>query len=83
MQLVVDPRGNIRCVYTEEIHLSRLGKLTIRRGSHVEPADSGRWFADLSPVGGPRLGPFVCRSEALNAELHWLESNWLTPVAAT
>jgi hypothetical protein len=26
---------------------------------------------------GPRLGPFALRSEALAAEQHWLEANWL------
>ena len=31
----------------------------IRRASHVEPDEAGRWWADLSPVGGPRLGPFA------------------------
>ena len=35
------------------------------------------WLADLSPVNGPVLGPFDRRSEALAAELAWLEANWL------
>ena len=33
--------------------------------------------ADLSPVGGPMLGPFSKRSQALNAEQDWLNSHWL------
>src|SRR5262245_25461650 len=77
MQLVFDPRGAVRCVYDEAIDLAALGKVNISRGSHVEPDAGGRWLADLSPVGGPVLGPFALRSEALTAERAWLEANWL------
>ncbi|MBL8794615.1 MAG: hypothetical protein JNM56_11980, partial [Planctomycetia bacterium] len=55
-----------------------LGLIAIRRASHVEPAAEGSWFADLSPVDGPVLGPFRLRSEALAAERRWLEDHWLT-----
>ena len=77
MQLVIDPAGGVRCVYDEALPLSEFGQLTIARGSHVEPTDSGHWTADLSPVGGPLLGPFESRSAALTAERDWLETNWL------
>ena len=77
MQLVVRPGGDVRCLYGEELDLSVLGKLSIERGSHVEPTDDGCWTADLSPVDGPVLGPFHARSEALNAERQWLEQHWL------
>ena len=77
MQLVIAPQGNIRCVYGEEIDLHTLGKPAIARGSHVEPDQNGRWHADLSPVGGPVLGPFCQRTEALQAEYAWLEMNWI------
>jgi len=50
----------------------------IQRGSHVDPTPDGQWQADLSPTGGPMLGPFPLRSEALAAESQWLEENWLT-----
>ena len=30
------------------------------------------WTADMSPVGGPILGPFSFRYEALKAERDWL-----------
>ena len=77
MQLVIENAGNVRCVYNEAIDLTVLGSLTIARGSHVEPTIDGRWTADLSPAGGPVLGPFDHRSDALAAELDWLESYWL------
>jgi len=78
MQIVIDTRGMARCIYNEAIPLTALGRIKIRRGSHVEPIESGRWVADLSPVSGPVLGPFVFRSQALAAERRWLEKHWLS-----
>ena len=78
MQLLVQPDGGVRCVYDEAINLSALGRLQIKHGSHVEPDDDGRWFADLAVVQGPRLGPFALRSNALDAERQWLQRFWLT-----
>ena len=77
MQLVITASGTIRCIYGEDIDLHELGQLQISRGSHVEPTASGQWTADLSPVGGPVLGPFEQRTEALEAERQWLEFHWL------
>ena len=79
MHLVILPDGTIRCVYDEAIDLQTLGQPDIRRASHVEPDGHGQWTADLTPVGGPILGPFPQRSEALAAESQWLEAHWLTP----
>ena len=77
MELLVQPDGAVRCVYDETIDLSALGRLGIRRGSHVEPDEDGKWFADMAPLHGPRLGPFDRRSDALAAERRWLSDNWL------
>jgi hypothetical protein len=78
MFLTIDPQGGVRCVYDERLDLTALGALCIRRASHVEPDETGRWWADLAPVAGPRFGPFRQRSQALTAERDWLESQWLT-----
>ena len=78
MQLVIEPGGVVRCIYGEEIDLAALGSPAISRASHVEPDQQGRWLADMSPVGGPLLGPYDRRSDALAAEHAWLENNWLT-----
>jgi hypothetical protein len=83
MQLLIDGAGAIRCIYGEAIELSSLGALKIDRGSHVEPDSSGSWWADLSPALGPKLGPFETRSQALSAEVAWLQVNWLLPVKAS
>jgi hypothetical protein len=77
MRLVIAPGGRVRCVYDEALDLAALGPLRIARGSHVEPTDDGRWFADLAVVAGPLLGPFAHRSAALAAERSWLEEHWL------
>ena len=78
MQLHVDRSGIVRCLYSESIDLTALGSTVIRRASHVEPDEAGRWFADLAPSSGPILGPFTYRSDALAAETAWLEQNRLT-----
>ncbi len=83
MNLVIRPDGSLRCVYDEALDLTLLGKLEIRRASHVEPDEAGLWWADLSPVSGPKLGPFSHRSEALAAECDWLEQNWLQPATVS
>ena len=77
MNLVIETDGRVRGVFGEEIDLAALGAPRITRASHVEPDAQGRWLADMAPVGGPHLGPFERRSEAFDAEVSWLESNWL------
>mgnify|MGYP007059525444 FL=1 len=77
MQIVIEKDGSCRCLYGEVLDLHALGRLCIRRGSHVEPTDDGEWVADLSPVDGPQLGPFLTRSLALDAERAWLTEHWL------
>lgn len=77
MELLITPDGTVRCLYDETFPLTCLGRLSIRRGSHVEPTADGTWTADLAPVGGPLLGPFPTRSEALVAERVWLNTHWL------
>jgi len=77
MELIIQTNGVARCVYDETLDLQSLGRLSIRRASHVEPDGTGSWYADLLPVQGPTLGPFKSRSEALHAETEWLAENWL------
>jgi hypothetical protein len=77
MQLVVGPTGRIRAIYSELIDLDTLGRPDITRASHVEPDGAGCWHADLRPVQGPVLGPYSLRSQALEAEVAWLEAHWL------
>jgi hypothetical protein len=77
MQIIIAAGGAVRAVYSEQIDLAALGRLTITRASHVEPDEHGHWYADMTPVNGPSLGPFAHRSEALDAEQEWLVHHWL------
>ncbi len=75
---VVVRSGRLQAVYDDRLLgvLERASSSTwnIRRASHVEPDDDGRWMADMAPVGGPVLGPYVRRSDALEAETAWLRT---------
>ncbi len=77
MEIVVGTDGVVNCVYGEAIQLTELGATNIKRASHVEPNPDGLWVADLSPVQGPKLGPFQNRTSALKAETDWLRDHWL------
>ena len=77
MLMIIDTNGSVSCLYSDALELDRIGRLTITRGSHVEPTLDGQWTADMSPVCGPVLGPYRSRRDALAAEVGWLEANWL------
>lgn len=66
--------GLLKFVYDDELaDLLRLGVSQIQRASHVEPTSLG-WTADLSPSGSFEiLGPFPRRTDALQAEIAWLD----------
>jgi len=70
--VVVGCDGGVKCIYDEALDLREIGKLQITRASHVEPDAEGYWWADMGPSGGPVLGPFRSRSEALEEERAWL-----------
>lgn len=73
--------GAIQFVYEDELaDVLELGVHEIHRVSFVEPwanaaSPVAAWHADMSPVGGPKLGPFQYREQALEAEREWLAQN--------
>lgn len=70
----VDDEGRLQYVYDEElVFLEKLGTAETHRASHVEPDGKGQWTASMELVGGPVLGPFALRSEALSAEVQYLK----------
>jgi len=75
MELVISPSGEITTIYNEVLNLAALGAQRIERASHVEPDTSGCWFAQI--IGGPTLGPFDRRSDAITAEVEWLVTHRL------
>lgn len=81
LHVTVKPDGTIAAIHNDALaDLYEEGKAEVKRASHVEPVDGGEqvnWVADLSPLNGPKLGPFRLRSDALAAEIEWLEQNYL------
>lgn len=75
--VVIESNGKVRFLYDDSLQdvSKALGKTSTVRASHIDPADDGMWYADLSPVGGPKLGPFITRASAIEAEVSWLEAN--------
>ena len=78
MELIISPTGVARCLYGEDLDLKTLGQVQIRRASHVEVDEQSQWWADLSSVDGPVLGPLANRTAALEAEAQWLNEHWLS-----
>ncbi len=78
-ELIIGLGGNVRMIYSDLVEPHAFGEPTIERGSHVEPDQNGFWWADLTPVNGPRLGPYHMRSNAIEAEIAWLKEYWLEP----
>jgi hypothetical protein len=76
-EVIVEPNGMVRFIYDDDLAsvMQDVGSLSVARASHVEPTSDGRWSADMSPVGGPMLGPFDTRSEALTREVDWLNAH--------
>ena len=77
VKFIIQPNGDIEFIYKDELRpLMKLGRTEIRRASSVEPMGN-KWLVDLSPIGGPKLGPFSKREEALRKEVKWIEKNYL------
>lgn len=85
-RIFIGAHGDLVAVHSDALAalLAGVGLTHAQRASHVEPTSgpSLAWSADLSPVGGPRLGPFTTRAAALRAERLWLD-NHLAQRAAT
>ena len=80
---IVDTDGTLRTIYDDEmIRLARsVGLVTISRASSVEYSWKALgWTADMANVGGPVLGPFDTRREALKAEVEWIKEHGIPAV---
>lgn len=77
LEISIGADGAIRFVYDDAARfLLDQGEAMVRRASDVEP-DGTKWTADLAKVGGPKIGPFENRADALKAETDWLRRHWL------
>lgn len=79
MRIKINTDGTVQMIYTEDIDVSEIGNVqSITRASHVEPVNGGsQWEADMRPIGGPVIGVFDRRSDALAAEVDWIGENIL------
>lgn len=79
MNINIQPDGSLSFIWNDALQpLLELGTPTVRRASHVEPTEDGKWTADLTPSGvpgAPVLGPFDLRQDALAAEVAWLQEH--------
>ena len=74
----ISPAGTIEFIYQDALRpLLTAGDAHIRRASHVEPTRDSQWTADMTPMHGPILGPYLTRAEALTAETDWLTQHWM------
>ncbi len=68
MTLEVTPDGNIRCLYTDVVDLSQLGRLSISRASQIEFDNYLRKWMVTSSKTGKRLYSATTRESALEWE---------------
>jgi hypothetical protein len=74
LKLKVDKSGKVHAVYSDA-HAGLIDKaahVEITRASAVEPDPRGGWTATMKD--GTKLGPYRLRSEALEAEVQYLDS---------
>lgn len=77
MRITFEADGGVKFIYDDALApiAQEVGDVTVKRASHVEPCGGPKglqWEADMSPVGGPVLGPYFTREDALLAEREWL-----------
>lgn len=71
-KIVIQSNGTISYIWSDDIDLSELGDVQVSRASHVEFNNkSKKWEAHT--VGGTFIGAFKKRSDAIAAEVKYLE----------
>ncbi len=73
-------RKTIITMYDDNFELKHLGftsNIKTKRASNVEMDDeTGKWYIDLSPIGGGLIKGFEDRAKALATEVN-IVNNWL------
>ena len=78
MTIIFGTDGHLRFIYddaTKRLVDDFTTNAVIRRASNVEPTHDGQWEADMALAGGPVLGPYEDRGDALSEERAWLNLN--------
>ena len=72
MVLEILPSGNVRSLYSNKINLSKLGKATIRRASHVEFNNKSRmWEVRSAKTKALIFATQGSREDALEFEVEY------------
>lgn len=69
----IDTDGTLSCLYNEVLDLRSLGEANTRRASNVE-WDNDRQYWVVTLANGQELGCWPTRSEAISAEIEYLNS---------
>ncbi len=77
INVLIRPDGSVVMIYQEHLSLTALGPGKVKRASEVNPDGEGKWWAQI--YRGPKLGPFAKRSEAVAAEIRYLEEHLCQP----
>ena len=80
VELLITADGSTQYIHSDEA-AAFCEELPLRtqRASTIEPDEQGQWWVDLSPVGGPRLGPYAPsqRARAVKDEIEWVRQHVL------
>ena len=83
LRLVIRKTGAVEYVHDDALVrvCAALSPPKITRASHIEPDCSGQWWVDLSPCGGPKLGPYPSDQyqQARRDEDDWIYQHRLAP----
>jgi hypothetical protein len=82
MKLSISRDGTITAIYSDSLAplIEGAANVAITRASNVEPDQFGQWWATMHASANDRInpgrvfGPFKLRSEALAAEVAYLEA---------
>ena len=82
LKLLVRTDSTVQAIYSDELAplIDKASHVEVRRASFVEPDPDGGWTATMQD--GTKLGPFRLRSEALAAEIRYLDSKLFPQVEA-
>jgi hypothetical protein len=75
--IAISQEGVATFVWSDDLaKLKTEGECKIERVSNVEPNEQSEWMADMMLIGGPILGPFETRQEAIDAELRYIRERF-------
>jgi len=72
MKVHISPDGTLTYLYTEDVDLYHMGEVTVSRLSNIEPVGL-EW--EVIMRDGTNLGRYPKRSQALKAEVEYLEKH--------